>query len=393
MSLLVAALTGAPHPLWLVGFRPFFALACLSGLSLPILWVAIFTGQLALPPGSLSMVQWHAHEMFYGFGWAVLGGFLLTSTKNWVKVRGYHGRPLWLLAIAWLVERAAIWLHGRIPAALFVVSTNLFLGAIVVMLAWTLVRHRKSDTYRDNALFLLILPAFVAAKNLLLSPGHFTVGTTMTLGLFRMAFLIMFERTITQFMRGAFKIDIVRHPALDMPIKLLALALVGESLMPPPVASALGFVVAVLLSIRFVLWRPLRTLRRLDIAIMFVGYLALVAQIVLSALAPFVHPAWVGAVAVHVFTFGVMGLVIPAMLIRICNGHTGRQVVFRRADKLVLWTMMLGFALRIVAPQLHPAAYPAWLLGAAACWLLAFSLLAWRYIPSLTQPRVDGKEH
>jgi uncharacterized protein involved in response to NO len=27
------------HPLWLVGFRPFFALACLAGLSLPALWV------------------------------------------------------------------------------------------------------------------------------------------------------------------------------------------------------------------------------------------------------------------------------------------------------------------------------------------------------------------
>jgi uncharacterized protein involved in response to NO len=30
--------------------------------------------------------------MFFGFGWAVLGGFLLTASKNWVKIRGYHGR-------------------------------------------------------------------------------------------------------------------------------------------------------------------------------------------------------------------------------------------------------------------------------------------------------------
>jgi hypothetical protein len=46
--------------------------------------------------------------MFFGFGWAVLGGFLLTSTKNWVGVRGYHGTPLicspppgWSNALPW----------------------------------------------------------------------------------------------------------------------------------------------------------------------------------------------------------------------------------------------------------------------------------------------------
>ena len=30
---------------------------------------------------------------------------------------------------------------------------------------------------------------------------------------------------------------------------------------------------------------------------------------------------------------GVMGLIIPAMLIRIAKGHTGRKVVFDRGDK------------------------------------------------------------
>ena len=70
------------HPLWLVGFRPSFSLACLAGLSLPIVWAMIFAGRLTLPAATFSSLQWHAHEMFFGFGWAVLGGFLLTSTKN-----------------------------------------------------------------------------------------------------------------------------------------------------------------------------------------------------------------------------------------------------------------------------------------------------------------------
>jgi uncharacterized protein involved in response to NO len=94
-----------------------------------------------------------------------------------------------------------------------------------------------------------------------------------------------------------------------------------------------------------------------------------------------------------VFTFGAMGLIIPAMLIRIANGHTGRKVVFDRFDKAVLWIMIVGFVIRIVVPQLDPAGYLHWIGLAAACWCVAFTLLAWRYIPYLMQPRVDGKVH
>src|SRR5262245_58037929 len=79
----MSAVSFLPHPFCSVGFRPFFALAMLSGAILPVLWALVFTGQFT-PPGPLSVLQWHAHEMFFGFGWAVLGGFLLTATKNWV---------------------------------------------------------------------------------------------------------------------------------------------------------------------------------------------------------------------------------------------------------------------------------------------------------------------
>ena len=88
-----------------------------------------------------------------------------------------------------------------------------------------------------------------------------------------------------------------------------------------------------------------------------------------------------------------MGLIIPAMLIRISKGHTGRKVVFDTFDKSALWIMMLGFVLRIIAPQLHPAGYKYWIYLSAACWFMCFALLAWRYIPFHVQPRADGKEH
>ncbi len=381
------------HPLWLVGFRPFFALACLSGLSLPIVWAMIFAGRLPAPAAPFSSLQWHAHEMFFGFGWAVLGGFLLTATKNWVHQRGYHGASLIFLVIAWLVERAAMWFAASLPPALFLLANSLFLAALVLMLAWTLVRYRRDDTFPDNYFFLIILPLFLVAKNLMLSADHFEAGWTMALGLFRVAFLVMFERTLTQFMKNVFQVAILRHPLLDKTIKLLAVALVFASAMPPLLAAATSLVLALLLLGRFVCWKPQLAMRRIELAIMYLGYLAIVGQLLLSAIDRVAPIAWVGTVAVHVFTFGAMGLVIPAMLIRIAKGHTGRKVVFDAIDKAVLWIMLLGFVARIVLPQFAPAGYLHWLDLAATCWLVAFAILGWRYIPYLWRERVDGKEH
>ena len=382
------------HPLWLVGFRPFFALACLAGLSLPVAWILIFKGVLPTPSPNFSPVQWHAHEMFFGFGWAVLGGFLLTASKNWVGVRGYHGGTLMLLAAAWIFERIGMSFGADWPAPLFLLSNNLFLFGIVVLLLATLIRHRDKDSYRrDNVFFLIILPLFWIAKTLLLQPEHFHLGWSMTLGLFRVAFLVMLERTLGQFMRSALSVEILRRPALDTAIKVLAALLVFGALFPAPLLTGLELLLAFLLLGRLAFWHPFKAFTRLEIGIMVLGYLAIVAQLLIDALPPPGKLGWVGTVSVHAFTFGAMGLVIPAMMIRIANGHTGRKVVFGRFEKVVLWIMIAALFLRLAGPQFAPEAYLRWLDLAAACWFVAFGLLAWRFIPQLAQPRIDGREH
>lgn len=381
------------HPLWLVGFRPFFLLACLSGASLPILWALMFTGVLPAPEGRFSPLQWHAHEMFFGFGWAVLGGFLLTATKNWVQVRGYHGLALVGLAVAWVFERVGMAFGGTWPAGLFWFSNTLFLGSIVAMLLWTLLRNRQQDSFRDNYFFFLVLPAFLAAKLLMLDADHFHAGVTMAVGLFRTAFLVMLERTLTQFVKGVFKVDVLREPRLDAGIKLLAVALVFQGWMPNALAAPLLLVLSLLLLVRFAFWQPRLGMTRVELAVMYLGYLAIVAQLLIEFANLLIAPVWVGSVSVHVFTFGVMGLIIPAMLVRISKGHTGRKVVFDVGDKLLIWIMLSAFVVRIVLPQLAPEAYPRWVHLAAGGWFACFAILGVRMLPRLLAPRVDGKEH
>lgn len=382
------------HPLWSVGFRPFFILACLAGLALPTWWALIFTG--GVPPPltfALPAVQWHAHEMFYGFGWAVFGGFLLTASKNWLDVRGWHGGALVLLAAAWLFDRLAMSLGAGWPPALFWLAASLFQVAIVAMLLHTMLPQKVRGGASDNYFFWILLPLFLPAKLLILREAHFAEGWAMTLALFRVVVLIMLERTQVQYMRHAFQAEILRDPRLDMPIKWLALALACAPWLPAPVAGVAEAALALLLIVRFAGWKPWLAFSRLDVGIMYLGYLMIVAQLLVDAAGRFVELPWVGSVAAHLFTVGVLGTIMPAMIVRIAKGHTGREVVFEPADKLVLWIMIAGLAARVVAPRLHPGGYAMWLHLAAGCWLAAFLVLCWRYTPFLLAPRVDGKEH
>jgi len=382
------------HPVFSVGFRPFFAFACLAGLALPLWWVLIFTG--AVPPAptfALPPLRWHAHEMFFGFGMAALGGFLLTATKNWVGVRGWHGGALLFLAAAWLLDRIALGFGAHWPAALFWPATLLFQVALVALLMHTLLQQNLRESGSDNFFFWIALPLFVLAKGMMLYDDTYVAGWSMTLSLFRLAFLIMLERTQVQFMRHAFRLDILRNPRLDLPIKWLALTLAFVELLPAPLAGLLELVLAALLLWRFMFWHPRQAFTRLDIGIMYFGYLMIVAQLLVSGIGRFADLPWVGTVAVHLFTVGVMGTILPAMIVRISKGHTGRNVVFEPADKAVLWIMIAGLVARVVAPQLHPAGYFMWLHLTATCWLAAFAILLWRYLPFLLAPRADGREH
>lgn len=376
------------HPLWLAGFRPFFALAMLSGALLPMAWMLVrATAVLPASTSGLAPMAWHAHEMFFGFGGAVLAGFLLTASKNWVGIRGYHGAWLALLALLWLLARYAAWCGPGLLALPFT-------AAFVVMVLATLIRHRGHDSYRiDNRYFILGLPWLLLAQVWLLDAGHFADGVAVSLAVFRLAFLLMLERTLAQFMRGVFGLELPARPRRDHLIKSLALGLVLTPWLPAPVAGALAAVAACLMLWRWCEWYPRRALSRIDIGIMALGHLAIAAQLGATALvACTVIPALAG-VQTHLFTLGALGLIVPAMMVRISKGHTGRKVAFDRADNAVLWLMIGALALRVGVPVVLPSGYLAGLWGAAILWLAAFGWLAVRYLPFLVSPRADGREH
>lgn len=378
---------------WLVGFRPFFIAALVSGAALAGAWGLGFAGWAPLPAGALTPLQWHAHEMLFGFGWAVLGGFLLTATKTWVKVRGVHGPLLAALLGLWLLERAVVAWGGGLPWPLLLAGTFGFEVAIIGVLVWTLARHRAQDSYRrDNVLFLVGLPLFLVAKWLLLSSSAFTSGWTLAVALFRLAMVVMLERTLVQFMKAHFGVEVPRRRWLDDGVKVLAAVGVLEAWLPDAAAAGVLGLLGALLFARFLTWAPRLAFTRLDVGVMYVGGAFLVLHLGLTAAARM--GAWygVGNVGLHAFTVGCMGLIVPAMLTRIAMGHTGRKIAFTAVDKAALWVMGLGATLRLFATQALPAHYGVLVAASALAWVVALLALAVRLTPLLVAPRVDGRE-
>src|SRR4051812_34326492 len=121
----------APHafPLLERAFRPFFLLAAAFGACAVPLWLLALHGGLE-PGGAFGALQWHAHEMLFGFTSAVIAGFLLTAITNWTGRRTATGWQLAALAFVWVLGRAAMLFAARAPLVAAAVD-----GAFLPLLA------------------------------------------------------------------------------------------------------------------------------------------------------------------------------------------------------------------------------------------------------------------
>ena len=178
-------------------------------------------------------------------------------------------------------------------------------------------------------------------------------------------------------MKGCFRWSFCVTGWLDGAIKAARAGAGVPGLAAGDAAVVLLGLLALLLAVRFRGLAAGLGFTRIDLAVMFLGYLAIVAQLLVGAPACS-RGAWVGSVSVHLFTFGVMGLIIPAMFVASQGPHRPAGGV-RCGDKLVLWIMLAALVLHVVPRcQLLPAAYGRWvhLSAGRGCWPSASSACA-----------------
>ena len=126
-----------------LGFRPFFAGAAVFSVLSMLVWMGIYIFGWQWQPVGLPATTWHAHEMIYGYGMAVIAGFLLTAVKNWTGVQTLYGIPLLLLFLLWLTARLLL-LAGEAEVLVWAaLADGLFNLLLVAALAWPVFKVRQ----------------------------------------------------------------------------------------------------------------------------------------------------------------------------------------------------------------------------------------------------------
>ena len=129
-------------PLFNLGFRPFFLGAPVFSVLAVALWMAVYVYRLPLPMGALSISQWHAHEMIYGYSMAVLAGFLLTAVKNWTGIQTINGKTLAGVFMLWIMARLLFFAGAPLIklAAFFDLS---FIFCLFIALAFPVIQAKN----------------------------------------------------------------------------------------------------------------------------------------------------------------------------------------------------------------------------------------------------------
>ena len=168
---------------------------------------------------------------------------------------------------------------------------------------------------------------------------------------------------------------------------------VGAVFLPDIYGASLLIATATFLAFRFLIWKPHVGMKNFGIAVMYLGYLGLTVHLYLEGFRQLQGSLGVGALSLHVFTFFSMGMIIPSMMIRISQGHTGRKPIFLGRDRVALALMAFGGLSRVVFTQIWPEYYVTWVALSGFGWSVCFAILGVRLMPFLFQPRIDGKEH
>jgi uncharacterized protein involved in response to NO len=381
-------------PFWRLGFRPFFLAGGAFALLAIGIWIVHLLGYLPAWQPLGGSLAWHRHEMPFGFGVAIIAGFLLTAVQNWTGRPGLSGRPLAALFGLWLLARLA-WLVGA-PLVLLLAVQLPFLP----LLAWAVGRQLLAAGQRRNYPLVLVLLLMAGCEYVLLyglALGDETLqrrGALAGLWLIGALLSVIGGRVIPFFtQRGVGRISaFAPQPRLDLLVMLLSLAaalsfVVGDKLQPQPWLAPLFLALTLLHGLRLLHWfdpgiRRVPLLWSLHAAYAWLPVatlgLALWHLGLLDQASPGHHALAVGAVA------GV----ILAMLARVSLGHTGRPLQAPRAMSWAFASLQLAALLRVL---LVPWAPLSGLGLASACWMLAFALFLRHYAVMFWRARVDGQ--
>jgi uncharacterized protein involved in response to NO len=380
--------------LFSLGLRPFFLLGAIwAAIAVP-LWIVTY----ALGPGALPVeagLVFHVHEMVFGYGSAIVAGFLLTAVPNWTGRLPVCGPPLMVLVALWVAGRAAmlfqpgpIWLPGTIESAFLCVFAGLVWREVIA--------GRNTRNLKVAGAVSALALANIAFHWTSVTAGGLPQGAIRT-GLAALLFLILLigGRITPSFTRnwlgkrgGPMPAPFGRYDGATLIASLVAL--VAWSVFDGvQAASALLLVAGVMNIVRLGRWQIQRTLAEPLVTILHVGYGWAALALLLLGLSG-LFPASVPRISgVHAVGAGAIGVMTLAVMTRASLGHTGHVLKAGWGTVLIYAFVNSGALARVAAPFFEASLQMQVNHIASVLWAGAFALFAIVYGPRLLAPRMQ----
>lgn len=385
-------------PLLRLGFRPFFLSGAIFSIIAIILWLLMYKGAVNISPLG-GGYWWHIHEMIFGFGCAIIAGFLLTAIQNWTGVRGAQGTTLLVLFLLWLAGRVVLLMPSIFSDTLATIIDLSFLPAVAYVLAKPIIATKQYNNLFFVPLLLLFTLANLEMHLAIYFPQNFTITFAGYAGVMLVTLLmsVMAGRVAPMFTANGTKTTKVTPlPWLDKATNSSLVVAMFYLLLEPIIGFSNLFFGLILIiagifqTMRWLRWRPWITLGvpllwSFHLAIKFIAYGLIILG--LSYLIPEIPSSHVW----HLLTVGGMGGLILAMISRVSLGHTGRPLSPPKAMSAAYIFITLATIVRAFGPWVLPEKTILFIDISGTFWIFAFGIFVITYAPMLMSGRQDGR--
>ena len=390
----MSALKFSKMPLSQLGYRPFFLVA--SGFVVLAMGVWVWSYRFAEPLNLLGVptVLWHAHEMIYGYSFAVIAGFLLTAVQTWTNVPTLRGFPLLLLTGVWVLARLSFFVEVGSLWVPFVADT-IFAAALgtSVFLPIHKVRYPGQWSVLAKLSLLGLGNVLFYLGGLGLLDGGLRIGIYSGFYLVLALVITMGQRVIPFFIRSGVGYPVrLQHAKWPTWFGLLMyLGFFGCDVFLMNFELAGWFALGVALAQLFRLWewhtaglwrKPLLWSLYCAMICLTLGFGMYFWATVIGGVSLFL--------AIHLLAVGGIGMMTLGMMARVAWGHSGRDFRHPPAQLWCIFGCIAAAVLfRVLLPILDSSHYTLWVLTSQICWIIAFLGFLWVYLPAFVRPKLD----
>jgi len=367
------------------GFRPFFLAAGLWAVIGILLWIPQYMGKMSVPT-HMSPLDWHIHEMLYGYVAATIAGFLLTAIPNWTGRLPVKGWPLAGLAALWLAGRLALLTSAQLGGLAAAIIDTAFLATVALVAGREIIAGENWRNLRVLVILVVLVLGNIVFHAEVLMTGNANDGTRIAIAAVILMISLIGGRIVPSFTNNWLN----RNNPGRMPVPfsqfdlvaivISAFALIAWIVTPAHwLSGALLIVAGCLQAIRLARWAGDRTVADRLVLILHIGYAFVPLGFVMVGLSAFV-PEVPATAGIHAWTAGAIGLMTVAVMTRATLGHTGQPLHAGRGTQAIYALLIAAALVRIVAAFVASVDF---LEFAGLAWTAAFFLFVLLYGPLL----------